>query len=170
MKEYLSEENYQNTNKKVKMAGMIVMLIGVTLLCLGIYFLIRSSNMSVPKMGSENWFDASSAKMGMESRGMFMLIPGIFVTIVGVMLRFVIPNQRQIMAYQMGHMMPIATEGMEKMAPKMAKIGTDVAKEMAPEMAKVGKSVAKEMAPVYGDVAKEITKGIKEGLKEEKDK
>ena len=47
--------------------------------------------------------------------------------------------------------MPVAQEGIEKMAPTIGKAGA---------------SIAKEMAPVYGEAAKEIAKGIKEGLKE----
>ena len=52
-------------------------------------------------------------------------------------------------------MMPIAQEGIEKMAPSIGKAGA---------------SIAKEMAPIYGQVAKEISKGIKEGLKGEEKK
>ena len=167
MKEYLSEENYQRMNKKVKLVGIIIMLLGLCLIAFGIYFLVVSSKMSVPDMRSDNWFEASSAQMSMHSRGMFMIIPGIFLTIVGAMVRFVMGNQREIMAYQMGHVMPIATEGLEKMVPKMTKISKDVAEEMAPVYGKVAKTIAKDLAPVYGDVAKEITKGVKEGLKEE---
>ena len=49
-------------------------------------------------------------------------------------------------------MMPIAQEGMEKIAPTIGK---------------VGKEIAEDMAPVYGNIAKEISNGIKEGLQDE---
>ena len=65
-----------------------------------------------------------------------------------------ISKRRNIMAYGMQQTMPVMQEGIEKMAPSIGK---------------AGKSMAKEMAPVYGDIAREITKGIKEGLKEEKE-
>jgi len=61
-------------------------------------------------------------------------------------------KQRELLAFQAQQVMPIAKEGMEKMAPTIGK---------------VGKNLAKEMAPAYGDIAKEIAKGIKEGTKDE---
>ena len=153
MENLLSEENYQKTNKKVKLCGIIIMSLGLCLVIGGIIALISASRMDIPSMSDPNWYDASSMKMHRQSTGAFMIIPGIFLSIVGASVRFIIANRRELMAYRMQQMMPIATEGMEKMVP----VGT-----------KLGKDVAKEMAPVYGDVAKEITKGIKEGLKEEK--
>ena len=64
-------------------------------------------------------------------------------------------KQREILAYQTQQVMPLAQEGIEKMAPTIGKAGA---------------KVAKEMAPVYGDIAKEVSKGIKEGLKDEEKK
>ena len=61
-------------------------------------------------------------------------------------------KQREILAYHAQQVMPVAKEGMEKVAPTLGKVGA---------------SIAKEMAPVYGDIAKEISKGIKDGLKDE---
>ena len=66
------------------------------------------------------------------------------------------------MAYSIQQAMPVAEEGLEKMAPTVAKVGATLTKEMAP----VYKEVAKDIAPVYGEVAKEISKGIKEGLQD----
>ena len=168
MEELLSEENYQKANKKVKLIGIIIMTLGLLLIAGGIYFLITASNMNVPDMGDSNWFDASSNQMHTQSSGMFMIIPGIFLTVVGVMVRFVMGNQRKIMAYQMQQMMPLVTEGAEKMVPTATKITKEVAEEMTPTVTKLAKEMSKEMAPVYGEVAKEITKGIKEGMKEDK--
>lgn len=79
-------------------------------------------------------------------------------------------KQRELMAYQVQKVMPIAQEGLEKMAPTIGKAGASIAKEIAPEIGKAGANVAKEMAPVYGDIAKEISKGVKEGLKDEEKK
>lgn len=76
---------------------------------------------------------------------------------------FMITKRREMMAFSAQQVMPIAQEGMVKMAPAVG----EVAKEMAPAMSEVGKTMVKEMAPAYKDVAKEITKGIKEGLKDE---
>ena len=61
---------------------------------------------------------------------------------------------RDVAAYQMQQVMPIAQEGLEKIAPSIAK---------------VSKSMAEEMAPTYGKIAKEIAKGVKEGLDNDND-
>ena len=90
--------------------------------------------MQIPDMGASDWFDKSSAQMGKTAAGMFMIIPGIFVTIVGCMVRFFIGNRREIMAYQMQQMMPIVKES------------------------------AETMTPIASEAAKEISKGIKDGF------
>jgi len=84
-----------------------------------------------------------------------LIMIGFFVTVASLMVKFMlfsITHRREIMAYNTQHVMPIAQEGIEKMAPTIGKAGA---------------SMAKEMAPLYGDIAKEISKGIKEGLKDE---
>lgn len=154
-KELLNEEEYQKNNKKVKTAGIIVLLLGVFIIVAGIICVISANFMEVPPMGDANWFDASSAQMGRNSLGMFLIIPGIFVTAVGCMIRFGIGNQREIMAYHLQQTMPLAQEGIEKMTPTMVE---------------TGKTIAKEMAPVYGEVAKEVAHGIKEGMGNESKK
>jgi hypothetical protein len=83
----------------------------------------------------------------------FML--GGFLIIFGLMISGSILAAafgRNILAWKAQQIMPVAQEGIEKMAPTIGK---------------VGKSIAKEMAPVYGDIAKEVSKGIKEGLKDD---
>lgn len=119
--EYLNEEQFKTNNKKVKTAGLIVLSIGIIMLIIG-FFVIK-----VPKMGEYGWFELSS-------RSSFFKRVGFFLTVVGCMIRFVVGNHRQIMAYQVQQGMPIAQEGIEKMSPSM------------------------------GNAAKEIAKGIKEGM------
>lgn len=80
---------------------------------------------------------------------------GAFVIIASCMIAgsiYMISKRREILAFSVQQVMPVAQEGVEKMAPTVAN---------------VGKTIAKEMAPVYGDIAKEISKGIKEGLKDD---
>ena len=64
---------------------------------------------------------------------------------------FTISKRREMMAFSMQQVMPVAQEGMEKMEPTLSKVGS---------------RMMKNMAPAYGEMAKEISKGIKEGLKE----
>lgn len=134
-KEYLNEERYEKSNKKVKIIGTIIILIGLCLIGFGIYTLIQAHNMEIPEMGASDWFNKSSNQMGKEASGMFMILPGIFVLLVGCMIRFLIGNRREIMAYQMQQMMPIVKEG------------------------------TKKMTPVASEAAKEISKGIHDGFK-----
>ena len=85
-------------------------------------------------------------------------IVGGFVLITSIMISFsiyMITKRREIAAFSAQQIMPVAQEGIEKMAPSIGKAGA---------------SIAKEMAPIYGQVAKEISKGIKEGLKDEEKK
>lgn len=110
--------------------------------------------------GASKWFETSTKSMSNQSQmrreqmkkqatGMFLLIPGIFVTVVGAMIRFFVGNHREIMAYQIQQVMPVAQEGIEKVAPTIGK---------------VGRTISEEMAPAYGKIAQEISKGIKTGM------
>lgn len=89
----------------------------------------------------------------------FLFIIGGFIIISSSMIAgslYLISKQREITAFTAQQIMPIAQEGMEKMAPTVGK---------------VGKTIAQEMAPAYGEIAKEISKGIKKGKMEaEKEK
>jgi len=80
---------------------------------------------------------------------------GTFIIIASCMIAgsiYMITKRREMLAFGVQQIMPIAEEGAEKIAPTIGK---------------VGKTIAKEMAPVYGEIAKEISKGIKEGIKED---
>ncbi|MBQ3142749.1 MAG: hypothetical protein IJB82_04510 [Bacilli bacterium] len=81
---------------------------------------------------------------------------GGFIIVASSMFAFsfyIMTKRREIAAFSMQQMMPLAEEGIEKMAPTIGK---------------AGKTIVKEMAPMYGEIAKEISKGIKEGLSDEK--
>lgn len=81
-------------------------------------------------------------------------IGGTFIIISSCMIAGIIymfSKRREMLAFQVQQIMPVAQEGIEKMAPTIGKAGA---------------SVAKEMAPAYGNIAKEISKGIKEGINE----
>ena len=111
---HLSEEQFQKTNKKIKKTGITLLIVGIILLVIGIIIVLQ-----------DNEFGAIG------------IILGFFSCFIGLVLRFIIGNQRQITAYFTQQAMPVAKEGMEKMAPSA------------------------------GVAAKEIAKGIKEGLKDE---
>ena len=122
-KEYLSEEKYNKTKKILKTVGFISLSIGVILFVMSL--LIR-----VPEMGQDGWFELESKKNHLR-----------FLSFIfGLMLpmpMFFIAYGREIIAFQAQQTIPVAKEGIEK------------------------------MAPTAGVVAKEISKGIKEGLNED---
>lgn len=81
-------------------------------------------------------------------------IGGAFIIISTCMIAgsiYMFSKRREMLAFSAQQIMPVAQEGLEKMAPTIGKAGA---------------SVAKEMAPAYGNIAKEISKGIKEGINE----
>ena len=87
----------------------------------------------------------------------FYIIGG-FIIIASCMFAgsiYMTTKQREILAFHAQQVMPVAQEGIEKMAPTIGKAGA---------------SITKEMAPAYGEIAKEISKGIKEGLKNDDEK
>lgn len=97
---------------------------------------------------------------------------GAFIIVASGMIAFAIfmfTKQREILSFTTQQVMPVAKEGIEEIAPTIGKAGASIAKEIVPTIGKAGASIAKEMAPVYGDIAKEISKGIKEGIKDDKE-
>lgn len=146
-KEFLNEENYQRSNKKVKTIGTILIVIGLVLLIGGFFLTIAgflgfssqvTNGMEMGQQGINQKGIFSS--FGGFAIGGFMIIPGLFLTAVGFMVRFLIGNRREITAYTTQQVMPVAKEGIEKMAPT------------------IGSAV--------GTIGKELAKGIKEGINE----
>ena len=241
-KEYLNEEKYQKTKKKISIAALIVLviglLLGISLIYLGfvnmnkinsefseenhqnkiltlekqveeqeknletkkeelkakgieyssfvsyedgekydLYIITNALNPRFSKCDSDEYKENKLTKkycflkneletlerMDLEfERGMnsdkyiplFML--GGFIIFSSSMIAFSIyrvAKRREIAAFSAQQIMPVAEEGIEKMAPAIGKVGGEI---------------AKNMAPAYGEIAKEISKGIKEGLKDEK--
>ena len=82
---------------------------------------------------------------------------GAFVIIATCMISFAIfmvTKRREMLAFGLQQVMPVAKEGMEEIAPTIGKVGSEI---------------AKNMAPAYGEIAKEISKGIKEGLQKDEE-
>lgn len=99
-----------------------------------------------------------------------MAVPAFMFPAMIALMLFITAKSREIMAFTTQQTMPVAQEGITKMAPTVGKASKTIIEETAPAIGKVGKQLAKEMAPVYGEMAKEITKGVKEGSKEAKQK
>lgn len=147
-KEFLTEENYHQANQKVKKIGNILIIVGAILLGLGLVLLV----IGFVGFGSGIFNGLQNGQSGMNPSGMFsgfgafaiggfLLPPGFLLTFIGLIVRFLIGNRREIMSYTTQQVMPVAQEGIEKMAPTIGKAS--------------------------GEIAKGIAKGIKEGLKDE---
>lgn len=208
-KEYLTEERYQKTNKKIIVVSLMILLIGLSIGGFLVYNGIAKPNSSkvdslqktleekkknledkgivyddfakytdgeaydlkiitdaLDPSFSHCEFDeyknnsitkeycaAKNSISGFNCTSSIMF--GTFIIITSCMFSGVLymnTKNREMAAYRAQQMMPIAQEGIEKMAPTIGK---------------VGKEIAEDMAPVYGDIAKEISKGIKEGLQDE---
>lgn len=208
-KEYLTEERYQKTNKKIIIISLMILLIGLSIGGFLVYNGIAKPNSS--KVDSLQKV-LEEKKKNLEDKGIVYddfakytdgeaydlkiitdaldpsfshcefdeyknnsntkeycaaknsisdfnctssIMFGTFIIIASCMFSGVLymnTKNREMAAYRAQQMMPIAQEGMEKMAPTIGK---------------VGKEIAEDMAPVYADIAKEISNGIKEGLQDE---
>lgn len=144
-KKYLTEENYQKNNEKVKKIGKVLLIIGLILLTIGFVLLVSGflgfGNQITSGMGMTNGeFNSNGLFAGFSSFaiGGLLMSPGLFLTMLGLIFRYIIGNRREITAYTVQQTMPIAKEGID------------------------------EMAPVIGNAAGEIARGIKKGLGEEK--
>lgn len=141
-KKYLTEENYQRSNEKVKKIGKILIIIGAIMLGLGIILLLSGflGFGSQVTNGIENGGNMNPSGIfsgiGLFALGGFIAGDGGLLLFIGLIVRFLIGNRREITAYTTQQVMPIAKEGIE------------------------------EMAPTIGNAAKEIAKGIKQGINE----
>lgn len=113
-KEYLNEEQYKKTKKKINLIGVLLLCIGLPLAIIGISTFIMYKKISF---------------FFLTFLGMPMIFIGFFLIMTS--------HGREIYAFNAQQRMPIAKEGIEKMAPSV------------------------------GTAAKEIAKGVKEGLKDE---
>ncbi len=150
-KEYLNEEKFQKTNKKVKLIGVLILLLGILMIVGGIYLKktdgyifgyhdatqIRSFEdlEKYKKESSSEFFNYHVEDSDLIGTGMMFF--GWFISMIGLTVRFFIGNAREIGAYTRQQEMPLQQEYMEK------------------------------MSATAGVVAKEVGKGIKEGMKDD---
>lgn len=167
--EYLSEERYQKSNAKVKKVGKILLIVGIITLVVSFIMLIvgfigagnsamngfnsmsnemidnfnsfgnGNDSINIDASGVQNTASGIFRNIGLFAIGNFMLTIGFGLTIAGGIVMF-IAHRREITAYTTQQVMPLAQEGIQKMAPT------------------VGSAM--------GTIGKELAKGIKEGINE----
>lgn len=122
-KQYLSEERYQKVNKVFKIFYLILSIIGIGMIIGGVVLLVKNS--SIDYFNTEKLI------------AVILLVVGVALTILSLGDLFRHAFTRDITAYYAQQQMPLAQEGIEKIAPSV------------------------------GVAAKEIAKGIKEGIENE---
>lgn len=106
-KEYLNEEQYKKTKKKLNMIGNI-------LLCVGIILAISSIVLQMTESPNEMLMGILGA-------------PGFFMIMIGIYLKY-ISHWREISAFTTQQQMPIVKESIEKMAPSVGVAAKEIAK------------------------------------------
>ena len=120
---------------------------------------IRKLERRVLDLDSEIWnLKYSSSTSANTMKYIPFYVFGGFIIVLTLMVSgfiYTFAKRREIFAFTAQQVMPVAQEGIEKMAPSVGIAGNEVMKNMAEGI---------------GDIAKEVSKGIKEGLKEDDDK
>lgn len=149
---YLSEEKYQKNKKILMMIATIILLlsiVGSTLLI--ITGINRSNSVNKPELEAkitEEFFKNGFSQKHNEleeqlhyaENAMFFYIGGGIVILFGIMISsslYITAKKREITAFQVQQVMPVAQEGIDK------------------------------ISPTIGNAAKEIAKGVKEGMKDD---
>ncbi len=104
----------------------------------------------VMNLESDSW-NAKHGTKTMPEKYIPYYIFGGFVIFLSLALSgniYLISKGREILAYTAQQTIPVAQEGIEKMAPSIGKAGDEI---------------VKKVAPAFGEIAKEVAKGIKEG-------
>lgn len=140
--EYLNENKYQQTNAKVNKTGKILLIVGLTILFISVIFMILGftgiGSSITNNMGSfesnnfngnlmQNTASGVFGKFGLFAIGAFMSTIGFALSSVGGII-LLISHKREITAYTVQQTMPIAQEGIEKMAPTIGKAAGTIAK------------------------------------------
>ncbi len=142
--EYLSEENYQKNNAKVKKVGKILLIIGIIILVLSflltvIGFLVFGNTAVngvdlLNNFGNGNEVNAIKnttgnvfGGIGLFALGGSMGTLGFVLIVAGAIVMF-IAHRREITAYTTQQVMPIAQQGIEKITPTVANAASSIAK------------------------------------------
>ena len=133
-KENLNEQRFQQNNAKVKKTGKILLALGITILIISIILLVSgflgTGNSAMNSFNSSNnTLDMNGVfgNIGLFALGGFMSPIGFLLTIAGGVILF-IAHRREITAYTVQQVMPIAQEGIEKMTPTISKAAGEIAK------------------------------------------
>lgn len=137
---YLNEERYQKNNNKVKKTGKMLLIIGIVTLLVSFIIIVLGivgiGNAATKGIGAidessfgtvQNTASGMFGKVGLIAIGGFINTIGVGLSIAGVVM-LIISHRREITAYTVQQTMPIAQEGIEKIAPSIGKAAGSIAK------------------------------------------
>lgn len=134
-KKYLNEENYQKNNKKVKKVGKILLIIGIITLVISFIILVLgfmgfgssfTGGIGEPSKMAKNAFSG----MALLALGGVINSVGFLLAAAGGIILFV-AHRREITAYGVQQVMPVATEGIEKITPTVANAAGSIAESIS---------------------------------------
>ncbi len=133
---YLSEEKYQETNKKVKKTSKTLLIIGAILLVIGIIMIndddgeefVNSMKESVTSVTDSS--KDSFTSVGLYALGGFVSSAGFVLLIVGGVMAY-IAHRREITAYTTQQTMPIKKETINNITPTVADAAGTIAKSVS---------------------------------------
>lgn len=139
---YLSEERYQRNNSKVKKIGKALLIIGVIILVVSFIILalgfLNFSSVFNNSFGSNEMGKGAVGGMGLFALGGVINIVGFLLTISGGII-LIIAHRREITAYGVQQVMPIAKEGIEEITPTVSNAAGSIAESISKGIEK-GKS------------------------------
>lgn len=132
---YLIEEKYQKNNQKVKKVGKTLLVIGIIILLISFIILVLgfigfgssfTGEIGEPSQMAKGAFSG----MGLLALGGVINSVGFLLTASGGIILFV-AHRREITAYGVQQVMPVAKEGIEKITPTVANAAGSIAESIS---------------------------------------
>lgn len=136
-KEYLNEENYQKNNSKIRKVGKILLISGIIIFIVSFLFIIFGFLLfGSAAANGEAWVESSTNVnvVGNAFGGVGLFIIGGVLNSLGFILMaaggitLFVSHRREITAYTTQQVMPVAQEGIDKMAPTIGNAAGEIAK------------------------------------------
>ncbi len=134
-KKYLNEESYQKNNNKVKKIGKTLLIIGIIALVISFIILVLGF------IGFGSSFTGGIGEPSQMAKGAFsgmgLLVLGGVINSVGFLFTIsggivlLVAHRREITAYGVQQVMPVAKEGIEKITPTIANAAGSIAESIS---------------------------------------
>lgn len=133
-KKYLNEDSYQKSNQKVKKIGKTLLIIGIITLVIGFVIsalgFMNFGSTFTDVMGPEQMAKGAFGRMGILVLGGIINSVGFLLTISGGIV-LLVAHRREITAYGVQQVMPVAKEGIEEVTPTVANAAGSIAESIS---------------------------------------